>query len=992
MHCHAVNLVLLAGFAVTAAASPAGIRLEQLFASTVRPFLESHCFSCHGQEKQKGQLDLSPYTTMDAVAGDHRRWLIVLERLKAAEMPPEEAKRQPTPEARQAVVDWIEAMRKFEADQNAGDPGPVLARRLSNAEYDYTIRDLTGVDIRPTREFPIDPANEAGFDNSGESLTMSPALLKKYYEAAREVSEHIVLKPDGFVFAPHAMVAETDRDQYCVKRIVDFYQKQPTDYAAYFLAAWRFQFRAALGNPEATLGGVAAENGISARYLAAIWSALTGPEEMTGPLEALRVMWRALPAPGAGAETTAQRESERMRDFVIQIRAKLKPVVKNLSVRGISSGSQPLVLWKDRQFAAPRQRFRGVFPPDLATPAGQGNWGTPEARQLLALATDDTAREVTVNSLDRFCRIFPDAFYVSERGRIFLEDDKEDKGRLLSAGFHLMVGYYRDDRPLYDLILDEQQQRELDRLWQELNFITLAPLRQYKDFIFFERAEPPRFMQGAEFDFARSEDKDSTTDAKINQLSAAYLAKVRRATSNEAPIEAIEHYFQSIAEEIRTVERERLAAEPSHLKALEEFAQRAFRRPLLPAERSDLIAFYRTLRERDGLDHEDAIRDTVASILISPHFCYRFDLSHREIGAAGASPTSKRGETVPLSGHALASRLSYFLWSSMPDRDLLFHAASRDLNQRDVLKSQVRRMIQDPRIRALATEFGGNWLDFRRFEEHNAVDRGRFPSFNHELRAAMFEEPVRFLLEVMQMDRPVLDLLYGDYTFVNPVLARHYGIPGAQGSSNTWIRIDGAGRYERGGLLAMSVFLTKNSPGLRTSPVKRGYWVARRLLGESIPAPPPKVPELPNDEASLGGLTLRQTLAKHREDKSCATCHERFDSLGLVFEGYGPVGERRQADFAGRPVDTRASFPRGGEGAGLEGLRQYLRERRQEDFLDNLCRKMLSYALGRSVMLSDENLIHEMAAKLAASGRFSDLIERIVTSPQFLNKRSHDPK
>src|SRR5206468_4506222 len=156
---------------------------------------------------------------------------------------PEEERRKPMPNKARAVIEWIAALREHEARRNAGDPGPVLARRLSNAEFDYTIRDLTGIDIRPTREFPVDPANEAGFDNSGESLTMSPALLKKYLAAARLVADHLVLKPQGFVFAPHPVFTETDRDKYCVQRIMAFYQRHRVDLADYFLAAWRYQHR-----------------------------------------------------------------------------------------------------------------------------------------------------------------------------------------------------------------------------------------------------------------------------------------------------------------------------------------------------------------------------------------------------------------------------------------------------------------------------------------------------------------------------------------------------------------------------------------------------------------------------------------------------------------------------------------------------------------------------------------------------------------------------
>jgi hypothetical protein len=255
----------------------------------------------------------------------------------------------------------------------------------------------------------------------------------------------------------------------------------------------------------------------------------------------------------------------------------------------------------------------------------------------------------------------------------------------------------------------------------------------------------------------------------------------------------------------------------------------------------------------------------------------------------------------------------------------------------------------------------------------------------------MFEEPIRFFLDVIQRDRPVHEFLDADHTFVNPALARHYGMPEPGAEPDGWVRVDEASRYGRGGLLPMAVFLTRNSPGLRTSPVKRGYWVVRRLLGEIIPAPPANVPELPADEAKLGDLTLRETLARHRADKSCAGCHERFDSIGLAFEGYGPVGEARVKDLGGRPVDTRATFPGGGEGAGLVGLRAYLEASRRDEFVENLCRKLLAYALGRSLLPSDDQAIETMRTRLSADGeRFGSMVESIITSPQFRNKRVED--
>jgi hypothetical protein len=291
----------------------------------------------------------------------------------------------------------------------------------------------------------------------------------------------------------------------------------------------------------------------------------------------------------------------------------------------------------------------------------------------------------------------------------------------------------------------------------------------------------------------------------------------------------------------------------------------------------------------------------------------------------------------------------------------------------------------------MAIEFGANWLDFRQFQHHNAVDRSRFERFNDELRRSMFEEPIRFFVDLVHRDGSISEFLMADHTFVNSILANHYGMMTTDLSPNQWVRIDGAQRYGRGGLLPMSVFLTKNAPGLRTSPVKRGYWVVRRILGEQIPAPPADVPELPEDEAKLGGPSLRQLLATHRDVKSCAACHNRFDSIGLVFEGYGPIGERRDVDLGGRPIDDRAEFPNGSHGSGLDGLRAYLQAERQDEFVDNLCRKLLAYGLGRSLLLSDELTIEAMRANLKNNdNRFGQMVETIVTSPQFLKRRGRD--
>jgi hypothetical protein len=806
---------------------------------------------------------------------------------------------------------------------------------------------------------------------------MSPALLQKYLAAARHVADHVVLLPDGIRFAPHPAVTDTDRDKYCVHRIIDFYRRHEVDLADYLLAAWRYRHRSALGQPEQTLAETAAGQELSGKYLERLWRLLTDAAiPAAGPIAAIRSQWQELPAPVGRNPAAPREECESLRVEVLWLRKELATEPPRLKVKGISDGTQPFVLWRNRQGAEAHTKYLGNAAAD-AERLRQKYVGT--GHKLAAAFTLDPSDEAAVKQFaaacERFCSDIPDAFVVSDRGPYF-DPKQAGKGRFLTAGFHLMQGYFRDDQPLYEMILTEAERRELDGLWQELNFITQVPLRQYQDFIFFERAEPPRFMFGAEFDFARSEDKDAAAPDKMRRLKELHLALAQKKGAGPDALTAIETYYANVEADIRWVERTRLAAEPSHLVALAKFAQRAYRRPLAASERDELLAFYRRLREKDRLPHEEALRDTLASVLVSPHFSYRFDLAPRGKGVQ------------PLDGFSLASRLSYFLWSSMPDEELLSHAAADDLQQPEVLRAQTRRMLRDSKVRGLAVEFGGNWLDFRRFEEHNAVDRERFPSFDADLRQAMFEEPVRFLVDAFQQNRSVLELLEARHTFVNRPLAKHYGIPFPADAGDQWVRIDDAAEHGRGGLLPMAVFLTKNSPGLRTSPVKRGYWVVRRLLGEHIPAPPPTVPELPQDEAQLGELTLPQVLARHRADKNCAACHDRFDALGLAFEGFGPIGERRTLDLGGRPVQTAATFPGGSEGEGLVGLKRYLKDKRQSEFVDNLCRKLLAYGLGRGMLLSDKKQVEQMQTKLAADGyAISSLVESIVMSPQFLNRR-----
>ena len=984
--------------------------LQKQFDDTVKPFVGKYCVGCHSGAQPTAQFDLKSYTSIDQVKEDFPRWSLLADRLTAHEMPPKSMP-QPSAAAAQQIVDFVHAVRGEEIKRLGGDPGTVLARRLSNAEYNYTIRDLTGQDMQLTRQFPVDPANTAGFDNSGESLTMSPALLNKYLQAARQVANHMVLKPDTIDFAPHLMQVESDQDKYAIQRIIAFYKSQPTDYADYFQAAWRYRYRAALGKPAASLASTAASAKLSAKYLPLVWSILHDPHPL-GPVAKLQAMWNALPAPSAGGTDQLKTQTVAMRNFVARIRTHTAMQFAAPVVTGLPGQSEPLHNWRLEQYA---QNHRKSDPNDLR-PANLPEEAPPLVPKYPQLHDDASPRWAILSAHARFADddlvypagrkaayqkafarlafVFPDTFYVSERGR-YWPDDSTDNGRLLSAGYHNTGGYYRDDTALMQLILDKKGQAELNGLWNEFDYIAHQTERTWVQYFFNQSGEVDGNINGAlstESGSKRPVGHEVTDEFVILQMRDKYLARWALDKAHNDPIapKAFNWHYGLINATLRNLEKQRAAAEPKHLAALVRFTERAYRRPLTAGERADVLAYYKTLRAKK-LSHEDAIRDCIVGVLMSPDFLYRFDLSRKladaKPGLTKAAMT-KPYAAEPLSDYGLASRLSYFLWSSMPDAELMKHAAAGDLHRPDVLKAQAQRMLKDPRINGFATEFTGNWLVFRQFETNNSVDRQRFPTFNDDLREAMFQEPIHFMQDTIQHDGSVLDLLYGNYTFVNPPLAKHYGMPDVAGDVNTWVRVDNAGKYGRGGILPMAVFMTQYSPGLRTSPVKRGNWVVQKVLGIRVPPPPPVVPELPSDESKTD-LPIRLMLEEHHKNPFCAGCHQRFDSFGLVFEGYGPVGDARAKDLAGRPVDTSATFPGGVDATGVSGLQTYIKEHRQDRYVENLCRKLLAYALNRSLQLSDESLVDKMKTGLAADGyRLRAMVAAIVTSPQFLNKRA----
>jgi hypothetical protein len=298
-------------------------------------------------------------------------------------------------------------------------------------------------------------------------------------------------------------------------------------------------------------------------------------------------------------------------------------------------------------------------------------------------------------------------------------------------------------------------------------------------------------------------------------------------------------------------------------------------------------------------------------------------------------------------------------------------------------------MLKDPRLRALAVEFGTQWIHVRGFDELKEKNEKLFPTFDDKLRKAIYEEAILFFQDLFQADEPVSRLLDADYTYLDETLAKHYGIPGVVGPQ--WRKVDGVRKYARGGVLGLAAVQAKESGASRTSPVLRGNWVVETLLGEKLPKPPPNVPRLPEEEGGSDGLTMRQLVEKHTRVPECVVCHVRIDPFGFALEKYDPIGRLREKDFGGLPLDSRVKLRDGTTFEGIDGLRDYLLTKKKDVIVRLFCRRLLGYALGRSVALADQPLLDEMVAGLnEKDGRLSAAVLAIVRSPQFRSIRGSE--
>ncbi|MEO1041433.1 MAG: DUF1592 domain-containing protein [Pseudomonadota bacterium] len=401
-------------------------------------------------------------------------------------------------------------------------------------------------------------------------------------------------------------------------------------------------------------------------------------------------------------------------------------------------------------------------------------------------------------------------------------------------------------------------------------------------------------------------------------------------------------------------------------------ARGAYRRAATDEDLARLMSIYHA--ERQVADFDYGIAAALQAMLVSPNFLFLDEKDPSDLAA---------GAIRLVDSQELASRLSLFLWSSIPDEELLNLAEKGDLADNAVLENQVLRMLDDPRSRALTDNFAGQWLHLRNLENHRP-DIDVFPDFDVRLAQAMIRETEMFFGYVLATNQSIFDFIAADYTFLNERLAKHYGIDGVQGTALR--KVDLNPEDKRGGILGHGSVLTVTSYANHTSVVRRGHWILENILGAPTPPPPPDVPAL--QEARIDGqvLTMRQQLERHRADPACSSCHAKIDPLGFALEGFNAVGGFRTADH-GIPVDTSAVMSNGREFEGFQGLQEVLMER-QDEFAHTFAEKLLTYALGRGLTAKDQPTVRQIVRNASEDDyRIHAFVQAIVQSDPFLSKR-----
>jgi mono/diheme cytochrome c family protein len=963
-------VLLLAGGVISAtAAGKAAPDSATQFAQTVTPLLQKYCYQCHGNGKHSGKLALDNYKTIADVETNRVRWEDVLRTVRAAEMPPpNDTKVQPTLAEREAITSWIEK-ELYQFDPAHPDPGKVTLRRLNRAEYNATIRDLVGVDFKPAEDFPPDDSGY-GFDNIGDVLSLPPILLEKYLAAADKILDQAIvtdpIKPMVRHFPASTMqigfnalgdrgdgwvqLISLEEDDVAVPLDVP-----PGDYLVRIQAFSTKDGGALIG--QGSEGKVTSTNDPGPTKIGIMLNdsfikdfAVTRDEHQPGTYEA-RV--------GVPAGKNYFRASVR--------RKRGGSTNELFMLNGRIGGQQPgIVLVKWMEIEGPLPAATRRFLPDKLQVVGEKTVTPSGDIKLLKNGEVATTIDLAKDS------------EVILRAQAFAQQ----------AGNETTKMEFRiDGKPVktFDVIAPATMQPLPSQRVFSLTLLVPQP------FVYEIHANLPagkhRFAAAFVNNFADPTNKNPNLRVRsltIQNLEASVLGVPVLIPPMPAPVREL---FAKHPLPPAGMPAAGASPEDAARGIVADFTHRAWRGPVDPADIDRLMKLYEFARAQ-GDSFEAGVKLVMKAVLVSPHFLFLGELPERrpparlnaKIESQPAVPEA--GAPRPLDEVALASRLSYFLWSSMPDDELLGLAERGQLRKN--LTAQVKRMLASPKASALTENFAGQWLQIRTLGDFQP-DKKMFPDYDPALSSAMQRETEMFFENVMRKDTSVFDFLTGDYTFVNARLAKFYGMTNAAVTGEEFERVSLAKTPRRGVLTQGSVLALTSNP-TRTSPVKRGKWVLENLLGTPPPPPPPDVPNLDDKSRQLTG-TLRQQMEQHRVDPNCAGCHARMDPIGFGLENFDAIGAWRDKEGT-NSIDASGRLVSGDSFAGAGQLATVLATKHRQEFLNCLADKMLTYALGRGTEYYDRPALEKITQAMDKhQDKFSSLILAVTDSFPFQMRR-----
>lgn len=996
---------------------------EASYVRDVLPVLEASCLDCHEGSSAKGGIDLEQFTSAARVPEAWQLWTSVASQVRGGVMPPK-GKRQPSPEQRVAFLSWIDGALESVAAADAGAPGAVPLRHLTNAEYDAAIVDLTGVDFALGTEMPADSGGGEGFTNAAGSQQVSAVHLAAWMGAAKRIADACEVLPSGLRFGqaeigtrdPAAIYASAEVRQRAFYRehVATMLpgKNEELRLVDYLTACWKHRHAAALGLTD-DLPARAAEAKLDGAFLRNWWIFLTTDKPVSRHLDLTRHAFAALPGPegkdvpAAVKKGIAAMAVERLAWFPMQRQQQNVDGFRPASISGNVKPSERLawILVSDAgddavgdvvriagiTFTANKKPLQSALeaarawlksPPDAAGEAEQAavrrtvdligkhpNGRAVKGDTLVVRAPIALALPIPAQATGLKCSV-----------QLDLDDPETAQGTfqaVIRAGAEPSAASLRilPGANTYYLRTGEKSGRE--KFWSSFGQLrNVFPDDRERRLLVIEGN-----VQGGDQFRGVYHYSDNDIATRIPEPLRDNFARLREDTRllREAAGNRIAQLKAGAAKAGKEPDAQRLteleasrdaaitAWKDAAVAASIDLAERAWRRPLAAAERNSLgeqLAAGCTA----GLDVESATRAVLVRILASPEFIYRREFEQKEEHA--------------LDGWATASRLSFFIWSSVPDKALRADAAEGRLDTAEGVVTAARRMLKDPKARRLAEEFFAQWLHIQGFDRSANPDPVLFPQFTPEVRAALHAETMAFCRDLIVRDGDLLEMLGGKHTFLTENLAAYYGVPKVKGAG--WQRVD-VSSQGRGGLLGMGSILTRTSYPLRTSPVLRGNWILEVVLGAPTPPPPADVPQLPSEEKAADGLSLRQRLEKHRADAACASCHDRIDPLGFALERFDAIGRLRSKDAEDRPIDDRGTAHDGAVLDGAAGLRAYLQQpAQQRQFLHHFATKLLGYALGRAVQATDQPLLRQLAD--GKDHRLGTYVAAIVASRQFRHR------